>query len=100
MEITAYSVEEIKDPTNIIEGKRYEFLLDVEVDEEDELYTEGGIEIRALIGENAGEVRLINYFLKERLSEELLDFALEEDEEQMILEFCKEELFPTAKGDE
>ena len=100
MEITAYSVEEIKDPTNIIEGKRYEFLLDVEVDEEDELYTEGGIEIRALIGENAGEVRLLNYFLKERLSEELLDFALEEDEEQMILEFCKEELFPTAKGDE
>ena len=100
MEITAYSMEEIKDPTNIIEGKRYEFLLDVEVDEEDELYTEGGIEIRALIGENAGEVRLINYFLKERLSEELLDFALEEDEEQMILEFCKEELFPTAKGNE
>ena len=37
MEITAYSVEEIKDPTNIIEGKRYEFLLDVEVDEEDHL---------------------------------------------------------------
>ena len=100
MEITAYSMEEIKDPTNIIEGKRYEFLLDVEVDEEDELYTEGGIEIRALIGENAGEVRLINYFLKERLSEELLDFALEEDEEQMILEFCKEELFPTAEGNE
>ena len=97
MEITAYSVEEIKDPTNIIEGKRYEFLLDVEVDEEDELYTEGGIEIRALIGENAGEVRLLNYFLKERLSEELLDFALEEDEEQMILEFCKEELFPPAE---
>ena len=100
MEITAYSVEEIKDPTNIIEGKRYEFLLDVEVDEEDELYTEGGIEIRALIGENAGEVRLLNYFLKERLSEELLDFALEEDEEQMILDFCKEELFPTVEGNE
>jgi hypothetical protein len=98
MEITAYSVEEIKDPTNIIEGKRYEFLMDVEVDEEDELYTEGGIEIRAIIGENAGEVRLLNYFLKERLSEEVLDFALEEDEEQMILDFCKEELFPTTEG--
>ena len=100
MEITAYSVEEIKDPTNIIEGKRYEFLLDVEVDEEDELYTEGGIEIRAIIGENAGEVRLLNYFLKERLSEEVLDFALEEDEEKMILDFCKEELFPTTEGNE
>ncbi len=100
MEITAYSMEEIKDPTNIIEGKRYEFLLDVEVDEEDELYTEGGIEIRAIIGENAGEVRLLNYFLKERLTEELLDFALEEDEEQMILDFCKEELLPTVEDNE
>ena len=100
MEITAYSVEEIKDPTNIIEGKRYEFLLDVEVDEEDELYTEGGIEIRALIGENFGEVRVLNYFLKTRLSEEVLDFALEEDEEQMILDFCKEELFPAAEENE
>lgn len=92
MEITAYSVEEIKDPTNIIEGKRYEFLLDVEVDEDDELYTEGGIEIRAIIGENNGEVRLLNYFLKERLTEALLDFALEEEEEEMVLAFCKEEL--------
>jgi hypothetical protein len=93
MEITAYSVEEIKDPTNIIVGKRYEFLLDVEVDEEDELYTEGGIEIRAIISENNGEVKLLNYFLKERLSEEMLDFALEEDEEQAVLDFCKEEIF-------
>ncbi len=51
MEITQFSMEEILDPTNIIEGKRYEFILDVEIDEEDELYHEAGIEIRVLIGE-------------------------------------------------
>ena len=58
MEITAFSIEEIKDPTNIIEGKRYEFLLDVEVDEEDELYSAAGIEIRAIVGQKDEEVRV------------------------------------------
>jgi len=29
MEITQFSMEEILDPTNIIEGKRYEFILDI-----------------------------------------------------------------------
>lgn len=93
MEITAYAIEEIKDPTNIIEGKRYEFLLDVEVDEEDELYTEAGIEIRAIIGEINGDVRLVNYFLLDKTNNEYLDFALEEDEETMIIDFCKQQLF-------
>lgn len=97
MEITAYSVEEIKDPTNIIVGKRYEFLLDIEVDEEDELYTEAGIEVRAIIGENEGEVRLVNYFLTDKTSNESLDFALEEDEEAVITTFCKEEIFKTEE---
>lgn len=93
MEITAYSIEELKDPTNIIEGKRYELLLDVEVDEDDELYVDGGLEIRAIIGEINDDVKLLNYFIKERLSEKLLDFALEEEEEQMIIDFFKEEGF-------
>ena len=87
MEITAYSVEEIKDPTNIIEGKRYEYLLDIEVDEEDELYTEAGIEIRAIIGELNGEVRLVNYFLLDKTNNEYLDFALEEDEDDITVDF-------------
>jgi hypothetical protein len=97
MEITAYSVEEIKDPTNIIEGKRYEYLLDIEVDEEDELYTEAGIEIRAIVGELNGEVRLLNYFLLDKTNNEYLDFALEEDEEAMIIDFAKEQLFPVEE---
>ena len=97
MEITAYSVEEIKDPTNIIEGKRYEYLLDIEVDEEDELYTEAGIEIRAIVGELNVEVRLVNYFLLDKTNNEYLDFALEEDEEAMIIDFAKEQLFPVEE---
>lgn len=92
MEITAFSIEEIKDPTNIIEGKRYEFLLDIEVDEEDELYSAAGIEIRVIAGQKDEEVRILNYFLTDKADNKMLDFALEEEEEAMILNFVREEL--------
>lgn len=92
MEITQYSVEQIKDPTNIIEGNRYEFLIDVDIDEEDELYREMGIEIRVLIGELDGVYSLKNYFLIDKADQSFLDFALDEDEEAEMLAFCQEEL--------
>lgn len=92
MNITQFSIEEILDPTKIIEGKRYEFLLDVEVDEEDELYSTAGLEIRVIVGVIDDIVRIVNYFIIDKANNEFLDFALEEDEEAMILAFCKEEL--------
>ena len=92
MEIGAFSVEEIKDPTNIIEGKRFEFLIDLEVNEEDDLYSEAGIEIRVIVGQKGEEVRLLNYFLIDKADNEMLEFALEEEEEEMILRFVQEEL--------
>lgn len=92
MEIKEFSIEELKDPTNIIEGKRYEFILDVEIDEDDEMYSEDGIEIRVLIGHIEDEVRILNYFIIEKGKGEYLDFALEDDEEEMILNFCKEQI--------
>ena len=96
MDITQFSVEEIKDPTNIIEGKRYEFLIDVDIDEEDELYREQGVEIRAIIGEVNGAYSLKNYFLIDKADQSYLDFALEEEEEAEILAFCQEELMRPA----
>ena len=93
MNITQFSIEEILDPTNIIEGKRFEFLLDVEVDEEDELYSAAGLEIRVIVGVIEENVRIVNYFITDKANNEFLDFALEEDEEAEILAFCKEELF-------
>lgn len=92
MNITQFSVEEILDPTNIIEGKRYEFILDVDIDEEDELYHEAGIEIRVLIGEKDGKPFILNYFIMEKAEGEYLDFALEDEELAMILAFCQEAL--------
>ncbi|EON73622.1 DUF6509 family protein [Lysinibacillus sphaericus] len=92
MNITQFSMEEILDPTNIIDGKRFEFILDVEIDEEDELYHEAGIELRVLIGEKDSEPFILNYFIMEKAKGEYLDFALEDDELEEILTFCKEEI--------
>ncbi len=92
MEIKQYSIEEIKDPTNIIEGKRFEVLIDVEIDEEDELYSEAGLEIRVIVGQKEEDIRIVNYFIIDKKDNNYLDFALEDEEEEMILEFCREEL--------
>lgn len=92
MNITQFSVEEILDPTHIIEGKRFELLLDVEIDEEDELYSEAGIELRVIAGVLNEEVRIVNYFIIDKADNKFLDFALEDEEEEIILAFCKEQL--------
>jgi hypothetical protein len=94
MNITQFSIDEILDPTNIIEGKRFELLLDVEIDEEDELYSAAGIEIRVIAGVIGEVVRVVNYFIIDKASNDYLDFALEDEEEAMILAFCQEQLAP------
>lgn len=92
MEITQFTMEEIHDPTGIIEGKRYEFLLDIQVDEEDELYSEAGTSIRMLLGDDGEGLYIMNYFIIDKKDGEYIELALEEEEEQMLLTFCKEQL--------
>lgn len=88
MNITQFSIEEIKDPTGILEGKRYELLLDVEVDEVDELFTENGLELRVLLAVKEDHYRIVQHFFHDRVTSELLEFALEEDEEAEVLQYC------------
>lgn len=92
MEITNYSISQLKDPTGIITGERYEFLLDVEVDEEDELYTEGGLELRVIIAVEDTDARIAFYNFIDKLSRTALEFALEEDEEAEVLAYCQGKL--------
>lgn len=89
MEITNYSISQIKDPTGIIAGERYEFLLDVEVDEDDELYTEGGLELRVILAVEGEDARIVFYNFIDKLSRNVLEFALEEDEEAEVLAYCQ-----------
>ena len=92
MNILAYMMEEIKDPTNILEGQRFEFLLDIEVDEEDELYTEGGIDLRVIVSKNDDNIKIENYFFIQKSDQKVLEFGLEDDEEAEVLAFVKQHI--------
>jgi hypothetical protein len=88
--ITGHSVEKLEDPFGLLSGDRYEFFLELDVDEEDELYSEKGIGLRAIFVSDENGDKITNSYLYERGSKNVLDFALEEDEEALVLAYCKE----------
>lgn len=88
--VTEYSVEKLVDPFGILTGDRYEYLLDIEVEEDDELYTEGGLSIRLIYVINNENQSIAKYDIIAKATEEVLDFDLEDDEINMILTFCNE----------
>ncbi|GLB61103.1 DUF6509 family protein [Cytobacillus sp. NCCP-133] len=92
MNITGYSIESIKDPTGILSGDRYEFYLDIDVDEDDELYSENGIKLRVLFYKNEDDERILNYHFLVNQSGEVLEFALDEDEEKVVSRFCSDNI--------
>jgi hypothetical protein len=86
---TSYTVEVIKDPFGILTGRRYEFLIDIEVEEDDELYSESGLYIRAIYNVEEGKSGLLKYELYEKTTQLYLDFELEDDEIAEVDAFCK-----------
>jgi hypothetical protein len=90
--ITEFSGERIKDAFGIIPGSRYEFLLDIEVPDDDELYTESGLYIRVIYAVEESRTGMVKYEIFERQTNRYLEFDLEEDEEAYIEGFCKDHL--------
>lgn len=91
MEIISYTVEQIEDPTGILTGERYEFFLDIQVEEDDELFSENGISLRVLYYKDDQASRILNYHFIS--GEQILNFALDEDEEKIVEAFCNEHYF-------
>jgi hypothetical protein len=89
MEITEYIIKKINDPTGIIAGERFEYRLYIDLDEEDELYSEGGTGLRVIFAVDEDEGRIASYHFFERASENVLDFELEDDEKAIVLEYCR-----------
>jgi hypothetical protein len=89
---TSYSVELIKDPFGILSGERYEFLLDIEVPEDDELYSENDLYIRVIYRVEEGNSGIVKYEIFEKKTQRYLDFDLEDDEIAVVEAFCKEHL--------
>lgn len=92
MNITGHNVEKLEDPFGLLAGDRYEFFLDLDVDEEDELYSEKGIGLKVIFVVNGDDVKLSTYYFYENGTEEVFDFALEDDEEELVLKYCQEHL--------
>jgi hypothetical protein len=88
--ITSYTVELVKDPFQILTGQRYEFLIDIEVEEDDELHSESGLYIRAIYNVEEDKSGLMKYELYEKTTQLYLDFELEDDEVAVVEAFCKE----------
>jgi hypothetical protein len=88
--ITAYSVEMVKDPFDILTGKRYEFLLDIEVPEDDELFSENGLYIRAIYRVDGEQADIVKYQFLEKETDRYLELDMEEDEVAFVEQFCKQ----------
>ena len=89
MEINEFIVEQLLDPTGLIQGDRYEFRLFITLEEDDELYTAAGIGIRTIFAvDDQGERVVVAHFF-ERETDAFIDFELEEDELVEVEQFCK-----------
>lgn len=88
--ITGYSVELVKDPFGILPGQSYEFLLDLDVPEDDELYTENGIYVRVIFRVEDDRRDIVKYELFERNVNKYVDFELDEEELDRIAAFCRD----------
>jgi hypothetical protein len=92
LNITNHRIEKLVDPFGILTGDRYEFFLELDLDEEDELYSENGVGLKVIFVIDGSEIKITNYHFFERGSEKILDFALEEDEVELVLHYCKEHI--------
>lgn len=90
MKITSYLVEKLIDPTGILSGDRYEFILDIEVDEEDDLFSKNGIYVKLIFVIDGEITKIAQYQLYERVTDRYLDFALDEEELEQIVQFCQD----------
>jgi len=88
--ITEYSVELVKDPFKILSGKRYEFQIDLDIEEEDELYSENGIYIKVIYKVDEEQGSIVKYDLVEKSTNRYLDLDMEAEEEEALAAFCKE----------
>ncbi len=90
LKIESYTVEKLEDPFGILSGDRYEFFLELDVPEDDELYSENGVMLRVIFLKDEEKEQISKYEFIENDTKNVLDFELEEDEETAILAFCRE----------
>ncbi|MFD0589897.1 DUF6509 family protein [Paenibacillus sp. GCM10027627] len=91
-EIREFTIEKMKDPYGILSGDRYEFYLELTVDEEDELYLEQGVRLRVVFLKEEPVSRIIKYEFLNAATNEYIDMEMVEEEETFIHSFCGQQL--------
>ncbi|MBD1382920.1 DUF6509 family protein [Metabacillus arenae] len=92
MLITGHTVEKLEDPTGILTGERYEYILKIEVPEEDELFSENGLYLKSIFVLDENGSRIAQYQFFEEKTDRYIDLSLEEDEEALIIDYCKQHI--------
>lgn len=90
--ITEYSVELVKDPFGILSGARYQFIMDLDVPEDDELYSENGVYAKVVYKSDEDRSGIVTCDLYERTTHKYLDIEVDEDEKEALAAFCNENL--------
>jgi hypothetical protein len=92
LKFTSYKVDNLKDPFGILTGKRYEFVVNLDVPEDDELYVENGVSARVIVKVEEEQTSIVSYDLMETTTGKILEFDMEEEEEEALVLYCKEHL--------
>lgn len=87
MQITEGTIEEILDPTGIIEGRRFEIHLTALVDEDDELFHSNGTGLRLLYAVKGEEKKLLNYQFYELATGAVFDVEWTMEEQQQAEQY-------------
>ncbi|OAS86609.1 MULTISPECIES: DUF6509 family protein [Metabacillus] len=90
MNIIDSTIEKLEDPFSILTGDRYEIFLTLDIDEEDELYSENGIRLKLIFAVEAEKTKIAQYDFIEKTTDRFLDFALEEEEEKEVEQYCQQ----------
>lgn len=90
--ITEYSAELVKDPFGILSGKRYEFILELDVPEDDELHSEHGVYAKVVYKSDGERSGIVTCDLYERTTHKFLDIDVEDDEKEALAAFCGDNL--------
>ncbi|UUZ84075.1 DUF6509 family protein [Paenibacillus sp. P26] len=95
--ITGYTAEFIKDPFGILSGERYEFILDIEVPEDDELYSDQGLYLKVIYKVEDERSGIVKADFFEKTTDRYLELEMEDEEKEAVEAFCREHLPEAGK---
>lgn len=90
--VTELEITEVNDPFQILKGKRYEIVLNLDVEEDDELFDEQGVQLRVVYVMDDQQSKIARYEFINAVTKKYIDIEMEEEELAYIEQLCKEQV--------